>query len=142
MPSRVLHKLAVLVRSMGVGVFATATDLGVLALLVSGLGWSPRAASLPALLLGIGVQFLGNKLVAFDDRRPEWLRQGAQFLAVEALGFVANLFLFDRAMALTHLPYLPVRLATTSFVYFAICLPLWTRIFRTGPRPLNEGEAT
>jgi putative flippase GtrA len=141
MSKRVLRRLAVLVRSMGVGVFATATDLGVLALLVSGLGWSPRAASLPALLLGIVVQFLGNKLLAFDDRRPEWLRQGAQFMAVEALGFVANLVLFDRAMALTHLPYLPVRLATTSFVYFAICLPLWTRIFRTGARPLQGGAS-
>ncbi len=141
MSNRVLHRLAVLVRSMGVGVFATATDLGVLALLVSGLGWAPRAASLPALLLGIVVQFLGNKLLAFDDRRPEWLRQGAQFMAVEALGFVANLVLFDRAIALTHLPYLPVRLATTSFVYFAICLPLWTRIFRTGARPLQGGAS-
>ncbi len=141
MSNRILHRLAVLVRSMGVGVFATATDLGVLALLVSGLGLSPRAASLPALVLGIVVQFLGNKLVAFEDRRPEWLRQGAQFMAVEALGFVANLVLFDRAMALTHLPYLAVRLATTLLVYFAICLPLWTRIFRTGAGPM-EGQAS
>jgi len=141
MSNRILHRLAVLVRSMGVGVIATATDLGVLALLVSGLGVSPRSASLPALLLGIVVQFLGNKLVAFEDRRPEWLRQGAQFMAVEALGFVANLVLFDRAMALTHLPYLAVRLATTSLVYFAICLPLWTRIFRTGAGRM-EGQAS
>lgn len=142
MSNRMLHRLAVLVRSMGVGVFATATDLGVLALFVSGLGVPPRVASVPALVLGIVVQFLGNKLLAFDDRRPDWLRQGAQFMAVEAIGFVANLLLFDRAMALTHLPYLPVRLATTSFVYFAICLPLWTRIFRTGARTMQEGGAS
>lgn len=129
-PRRLLHRLAVLVRSLGVGVLATATDLGVLALLVSGFGLAPRVASVPALVLGIAIQFFGNKLLAFDDRRPQWLRQGAQFMAVEALGFVLNLVLFDRVMALTRLPYLPVRLATTSLVYFCVCLPLWSLIFK------------
>jgi putative flippase GtrA len=125
-----LPALLTLVRSAGVGVLATATDLGVLAFLVSALGVSPRAASVPALVLGISVQFVGNKLFAFNDRSREWVRQGAQFLGVEALGFVANLVLYDLVIAHTHLPYLAVRVLTTSFVYFCICLPLWTRIFR------------
>jgi len=125
-----LPALLRLVRSAGVGVLATATDLGMLALLVSVVGVSPRAASIPALVLGISVQFLGNKTFAFEDRSKDWLRQGAQFLGVEALGFTANLMLYDLIITHTRLPYLAVRMLTTSVVYFCICLPLWSRIFR------------
>ena len=120
-----------MVRSAAVGVLATAADLVTLAILVSGFHFSPRAASLPALALGIGVQFVGNKLFAFGDQSRAWVRQGAQFLGVEVLGFIANLVLFDFAVTHTHLPYLPLRLVTTNLVYFGICLPLWSRIFRT-----------
>jgi putative flippase GtrA len=119
------------VRSAGVGLLATATDLIALAILVDGFHLSPRVASIPALSLGIAIQFVGNKLFAFGDPSRAWLRQGAQFLGVEALGFMANLMLFDFALTHTHLPYLPLRLVTTNLVYFAICLPLWSRIFRT-----------
>ncbi len=117
-------------RSAGVGLIATGVDLGVLGLLVSGLGVPVRIASVPALILGITLQFFGNKLLAFGDRSRRWLRQGTQFLGVEAVAFVANLVLFDLAVTRTDLPYLPLRLATTSIVYFAICLPLWSRIFK------------
>ncbi len=108
---------------------ATATDLLTLAVLVSGLHVSPRVASIPALVLGISMQFAGNKWFAFGDRSNRWVQQGAQFLAVESIGFVANLVLFDLAVTLTRLPYLPLRLLTTNIVYFCICLPLWSRIF-------------
>jgi putative flippase GtrA len=120
----------VVARSAAIGLLATATDLVVLAALVSGLGVSPRVASVPALVLGIGVQFVGNKWFAFGDHSPRWARQGAQFLGVEAVGFVANLVLFDLAVTLTRLPYLPLRLLTTNLVYFCLCLPLWSLIFR------------
>jgi putative flippase GtrA len=126
-----LQKALVVLRSAGVGALATVVDLIALALLVSGAGLSPRLASLPALALGIAVQFVGNKLFAFADRSPQWARQGAQFLAVEALGFVLNLLLFDFAITVTPLPYLAARMLSTSIVYFAVCLPLWSRIFRT-----------
>ncbi|MEZ4222988.1 MAG: GtrA family protein [Polyangiaceae bacterium] len=125
-----LAGLWVLLRSSAVGLLATVTDLVVLVLLVSGAGIDVRIASVPALTLGIAVQFVGNKLFAFEDRSQEWARQGAQFLLVEALGFSANLVLFDLIVSRTHLPYLPVRLLTTSLVYFGICLPLWSRIFK------------
>ena len=117
-------------RSASVGVCATFTDLITLAVLVDGFHLSPRAASVPALALGITVQFIGNKLFAFNDRSGQWLRQGAQFLGVEAVGFVANIALFDFAVTHTHFPYLALRLLTTNLVYFLICLPLWSRIFR------------
>ncbi len=124
------RRALVLARSMGVGVLATVVDLVLLTLFVHGLHLSPRLASIPALALGVGVQFLGNKLFAFRDRSRAWVRQGALFLGVEALGFAANLALFDLAVSHTRLPIIPLRLATTSFVYFALCLPLWSRIFR------------
>jgi len=130
-----LQKLLVFVRSAGVGALATGVDLVALALLVSAFGLSPRAASLPALGLGITVQFVGNKLFAFGDRSARWVEQGARFLAVEALGFTLNLLLFDLAVTHTPLPYLVARMLSTSLVYFAVCLPLWSRIFRAELRP-------
>jgi len=120
-------------RSMGVGAVATAVDLTTLWLLVSVKGLSPRLASAPALGLGIGTQFVGNKLVAFRDRSPAWVRQGMQFLAVELCGLAANLWLYDLAVAHIRAPYLLLRLGTTNLVYFGLCLPLWSRIFAGQP---------
>jgi putative flippase GtrA len=119
-----------IVKSAGVGAVATLTDLFVLTLLASGLHLGPRAASVPALAAGIVVQFVGNKLFAFEDRSKRWGEQAAMFLAVEALGFGANLVLFDLAVRSLPLPYVVVRLVTTNIVYFGLCLPLWHRIFR------------
>ena len=122
--------LATVARSAAIGALPTLTDLVALTVLVSGFGLSPRLASVPALVIGIALQFVGNKWFAFGDRSRDWFRQGTQFLGVEALGFTANLLLFDLAIRFTALPYLPLRLLTTSIVYFAICLPLWSLIFR------------
>jgi putative flippase GtrA len=127
MPSRGRARTVLL--SSVVGAIATGADVATLSLLVA-LGRVPvRIASVSALLLGILVQFLGNKLFAFADHSRAWLRQGVQFLLVEALGFAANLALFDLAVTHTRLPLVPLRLATTSLVYFALCLPLWSLIF-------------
>jgi putative flippase GtrA len=125
-----IARFLVVLRSAAVGIVATGADLLALAVLVDGVGLSPRLANLPALAIGIAVQFAGNKWFAFADRSPDWARQGAQFLAVEALGMTANLVLFDLAVTRTPLPYLAARMLATSIVYFAICLPLWSRIFR------------
>ena len=119
-----------LLRSAGVGVLATGTDLALLAVLVSALHVPVRLASVAALSSGILVQFFGNKLLAFGDRSNRWLAQGAQFLGVETLGFLLNVALYDLAITHTKLPYFPLRLATTSIVYFLVCFPLWLRIFR------------
>jgi putative flippase GtrA len=127
-----LERLFIVLRSAAVGLLATVADLAALAVLVDAVGLTPRHASLPALAIGIGFQFVGNKCFAFADRSPRWAEQGLLFLGVEALGMAANLLLFDLAVTHVPLPYLALRIATTSIVYFAICLPLWTRIFQTG----------
>lgn len=133
-----MHRIQSVARSAGVGAAATLLDLTVLTFFVHGLSLSPRLASPPALAAGIAAQFIGNKLFAFEDKRPEWIVQGLQFLSVEALGVVSNLVLFDWLMRHTELGLVPARLLTTSVVYFAICLPLWARIFRA---PLKERRA-
>jgi putative flippase GtrA len=133
-----LEKLLVALRSVGVGGAATLLDLGLLALLVDALGVAPRLASPIALLCGVICQFFGNKLVAFRDRSPRWAEQALRFAGVEVLGFAANLWLFDVAVRAIPLPLLALRLATTSLVYFALCLPLWSLIFR----PTTEEAST
>ena len=117
-------------RSAGVGALSTLVDFAVLATLVSGLGLSARLASPLALGLGIGCQFVGNKLFAFEDRRPAWAKQAALFLVIEAAAFAANVALFDVAVRALALPYLVVRAACQAIVYFGISLPLWTQLFK------------
>ncbi len=114
---------------MSVGVLATGVDLATL----GGLTWAGvpvRVASVVALSLGVGLQFVGNKWFAFRDRSGAWLKQGGAFLGVEALGFAANLALFDVAVRALPAPILLVRMLTTSLVYFGLCLPLWSLVFR------------
>lgn len=117
-------------RSIGVGGIATGADLLVLAVAVSGFGVGARIASIPALLVGIAVQFVGNKWFAFEDRSRAWVKQGALFLAVEAAGLIANAVVYDLLIQHSTIPYLLARLISTSLVYFGICLPLWSLIFR------------
>ncbi len=124
-----LQRLEVAVRSAAVGLLATAIDLLVLALLTTG-GVSPRVASVPALVLGISAQFAGNKLLAFRDRTRQWVRQGAYFALVELGALGLNVALFDLAVERLNAPVLLVRLATTSLVYVAFSLPLWSHVFR------------
>lgn len=135
-----IARLRVVAKSMGVGAVATLTDLLVLTVLASGFHLGPRASSFPALAAGIGVQFVGNKFFAFEDRSKRWGQQAALFLAVEALGFLANLALFDLGVRFLPLPYLAVRLVTTNLVYFGICLPLWSRIFRPTAVAVGDKE--
>lgn len=123
----------VCVRTLGksalVGLIATAVDLLTLAVLVEGVGLVPHAANLPALIVGLLAQFLGNKLIAFGDRSRDWLAQGARFAVVEVGALVLNAALFH-VLAFV-VPYLIARVVGSAAVYFAYSYPLWTRIFRT-----------
>lgn len=130
--------LFILLRSAGVGAGATLVDLLALTVLVSGFGVPASVASAPALLLGMATQFVGTKRFAFRDRSREWVRQGLAFAAVEALSLVANLALFELALRYTPVPYVLARLACTSLVYFAISLPLWSRVFSLDAAPSTE----
>lgn len=137
-PGLSLAGLLVVLRSAGVGAGATLVDLLTLTLLVSGFGVPASVASAPALLLGMATQFVGTKRFAFRDRSGDWVRQGLAFAAVEAVSLVANLALFELALRFTPVPYVLARVACTSLVYFAISLPLWTRVFSLDAAPPTE----
>ena len=119
-----------LARSALVGVAATAVDLATLTILVQVLGLRPEAANLPALVLGLVAQFVGNKLFAFGDHTTDRLaRQGGLFLLVETGAFLLNAGIFHLLVTLTPIPYPVARVAGQSLVYFGFSYPLWGHVF-------------
>lgn len=117
-------------RSASVGAVATLADLAVLGLLVEIVGLSARLANAPGLLTGTALQFVGNKWFAFRDPSPRWARQGTWFALVQIVALGLNLGLFD-LLVVAGVHFAVARLASSALVYFAFCLPLWSRIFRT-----------
>jgi putative flippase GtrA len=125
-------------RSAIVGIAATLVDLAMLALLVHGMGVAPAWANVPALGLGLVIQFVGNKLWAFQDRATDpalLARQGSAFLAVEVIAFTLNAALFHLLSPLIGLPPLLARVVASAAVYFGFSYRLWGRIFRPQPAP-------
>ena len=120
---------AVFVRSVLVGLVATAVDVGALVLLIHVGGLSPAIANVPALLLGVLLQYLGNKHLAFGDRSKDHLRQGGLFALVELGAVLLNAAGFHVLVTATPIPYGLARLLVTLAVYCAFSYPLWTRIF-------------
>lgn len=131
-------KRGVVIRSVMVGLLATAVDLALLGVLVEVLHRTPAAANLPALLAGALVQFLGTKFFAFEDRTPALLRQGTLFGVVELGALALNAAGFYLATRAEWLPYGAARVLVQAVVYFGFSLPLWRRIFA---RPAIEAGA-
>ena len=139
------HPPRTLLRSLLVGAAATAVDLLALILLVELFGMDPRWANVPALTLGLAVQFVGNKYFAFQDHRPQVLRQGSLFLLVETGAFALNALAFHLLVTLATTPYLLARLVGAAVVYIGFSYPLWRLIFKPGalpatPQGLQGGE--
>ena len=125
-------------RALLAGGAATLADIAVLALLVSVVGLAPRLASLPALLAGGVVNFVGNRHFAFRATSGSLAKQAVLYTVVELAALAANGVLFDVVIRL--LPpglawaYVPVRLVTSHLVFLAWSYPLWRLVFRV-PRP-------
>jgi putative flippase GtrA len=117
-------------RSALVGLVATAADLGALYALVSLAGWEAVAANGPALLLGIAVQYLGNKHFAFEDRSRDPLRQVSLFAGVELGTLALNALGFHLVVTLTPAPLWLARAAVTCAVYVSFSFPMWRLVFR------------
>lgn len=121
-------------RALLAGCAATLADLAVLAVLVSLVGLSPRVASLPALVVGGVVNFLGNRHFAFRATRGSLAKQAILYTVVELAALGANGVLFDVVMR--NLPpglawaYALVRLVTSHVVFLAWSYPLWRLVFR------------
>ena len=127
-----------ILRALLAGGAATLSDVAVLAVLVSLVGLAPRAASVPALLVGGVVNFVANRHFAFRAVQGSLARQAILYTLVEIAALAANGALFDLVIRL--LPnglawaYVPVRLVTSHLVFLAWSYPLWRFVFRV-PRP-------
>lgn len=117
------------IRSVAVGLVATAADIGTLALLINVAGLSAVQANVPALIVGIAFQYLGNKYFAFQDQSKDHLRQGALFTLVEAGTILLNIVGFHLLVTLTPIPYYLVRPLVTLSVYCGFSYPLWKKVF-------------
>jgi putative flippase GtrA len=128
------------------GIAATGADLGALFALIDLCGWPPTAANVPALLLGVSLQYAGNKYYAFEDKRPPTPRQVGLFGLVEAGTFALNALAFHVLVTVTAAHWLVARAAGSFAVYTAFSYPLWARLFqprspasRSGTGPTSAG---
>jgi putative flippase GtrA len=135
MPSaKLVRELFQALRAGAAGILATAVDLGVLAVLVSGLHVDPRVASIPALLCGGLANFLGNRHFAFRAQEGSLVRQAALYTMVEAIGLAYAGLLYDVALRVVpHAAsfYWAVRLVTSHIVFLTWSYPLWRKVFAT-----------
>lgn len=138
------RRFAQLLRAGVAGAAATAADLATLAVLVSALHVDARAASLPALVVGGVVNFVGNRHFAFRARSGRLARQAAGYAAVEIVALALNGLLYDAA--LRALPgaanvYWLVRLATSHAVFVGWSYPLWRKVFAVRAAPAVISDA-
>ena len=121
---------------------ATASDLATLAVCVSVLHVDPRIASLPALVAGGVVNFVGNRHFAFRAEHGHLARQAMGYVVVEIVALALNGLLYDTALrtvpGASHAYWL-VRLVTSHLVFLAWSYPLWRLVFRVSP---PGGDAT
>jgi putative flippase GtrA len=135
MPStKWIRELFQALRAGAAGILATAVDLGVLAILVTGFHVDARVASVPALVCGGLANFVGNRHFAFRAQAGSLVRQAALYTLVEALGLAYAGLLYDTALRIfphaAHL-YWAVRLVTSHIVFLTWSYPLWRRVFAT-----------
>ncbi len=132
MPHRPLiqARLLRLVRGLGVGAIASATDMATLTVLVELCGLRPTAANIPALLAGALVQFVGCRHLVFGAARGSVRRQLGGFVATELGTLVLNGLVFYVLVTMTPVPWALARPLGTFLVYVAFSYPLWHRVFR------------
>ena len=128
-----------LLRAGAAGIFATAIDLLVLTILVSGFHVSAQVANVPALVAGGVANFAGNRWFAFRAQGGSLPKQAFGYTLVEIIALALNGWLF--ALALRLFPhaahaYWAVRLVTSHLVFLSWSYPLWCFVFRQrGGRP-------
>jgi putative flippase GtrA len=127
------RKITELLRAGIAGIAATAADMLTLTLLVSVAHVHARAASIPALVVGGIVNFVGNRHYAFRASAGHVGKQAVGYTAVELVALALNGLLYDtvlRALPGAVHVYWLVRLCTSNLVFLAWSFPLWRRVFR------------
>jgi putative flippase GtrA len=123
-------RLRTLGRSWIVGGLATVPHLLGLIILVELFGVEKRLANPPALIIGLTIQFFGNKYFAFEDHSPRLLHQGSWFLLVEIGAFLLNMGIYDWLVATWSVNFIVAMLVGTFVVYQGFSYPLWGYIFK------------
>jgi putative flippase GtrA len=142
-PTPLVRELFQTLRAGLAGILATAVDLLVLTVLVSGFHVDAQIASIPALLAGGVANFIGNRHFAFRAREGSLARQVLLYTLVEVLALGYGGLLYDTALRLIPAVkplYWAVRLVTSHIVFLTWSYPLWRRVFAT-PRaaPIGAG---
>ena len=132
-PSSVtIRRVWELLRAGVAGALATGADVGTLTVLVALFHVAPRAASVPALVVGGVVNFVGNRHFAFKATSGPLLAQAIGYAAVELVALALNGLLYDlvlRTLPQTAHAFWAVRLATSHLVFLGWSYPLWRRVF-------------
>jgi putative flippase GtrA len=144
--TRVALVLRRLARSGAAGLVSTLVDLALLMGLTEVAGVSPRAASVPALVVSGLVMFFGQKYFAFQGTGAPRTRELVEFAAVQAGGLALTGFLYDAVLrfvpSLTA-HYVLVRLAVSNLIWLAYSFPLWQFVFRersAEPAPARDAQ--
>jgi len=130
-----------LMRSAAGGAAATAVDLVTLQALVAWADWSPRAASIPALIAGGVVMFFAQKYGAFQSNARPSLRELVLFVIVQVGGLALTGLLFEvslRVLEVAAQHYMVTRLVTANLVWLFYSFPLWHVVFKK-PAPADNG---
>ena len=118
------------VRSSLVGIGATVADFAVLEVCVRLLHIEPSTSKVLSFLVGLSVQFVGNRTYAFHATGGSLRRQGALFLAVESVSLTLNWALFRLLVNRVRLPIELANLLVTFVVYVGFSYPAWRLVFR------------
>src|SRR5881394_754490 len=91
-----------LLRSLLAGGAATFADLLVLLFAIHALHLDARVASIPALVAGGVVNFIGNRHFAFRARAGDVRKQAMLYTATEVVALMLNGLLYDVAVRALH----------------------------------------
>jgi putative flippase GtrA len=118
------------IRTIVVGVLATAVDLALLVILVQVAHLTPVQANWPSLLVGSVVQFLGNRQWAFQASAGSAWKQAVGFFASEAVSFALNGGGFYALVHWTSIYYPLARPIAGFVIFWGFSYPSWRFIFR------------
>lgn len=122
------------VQSAGVGAISSFVDFASLFVMVNVFHLPAVGANVPALLLGLVVQFIGARHIVFRDTKVTLKTQLVGFLVTELGSFLLNALLFHAFVAGLHMPYLVARLLGSFLVFVSFSFPMWNLVFRPAPR--------
>lgn len=117
-------------RSSFVGILATVADFAVLEICVRLLHIDPSTSKIFSFLVGLAVQFFGNRTFAFHATGGNLRRQVLLFCAVESVTLTLNWLFFRFLVRSLHLPIEVANLIVTFVIYVGFSYPAWRIVFR------------